>query len=140
MKKPDLTNSLVGVLLQFRKGKVAVIIDVEAIFYQIKVAHDTNALKFFWWPQGKFDLQGKINRMTVHIFKKKSSPSCAAFCLCQTAREFGKLCDPWLVNIVLNYFYEVGCLIIVNATKDAIAMMIDFRSLLAKGGFRLTKS
>ena len=135
MKKPDLINSLVGVLLQFRKGKVAVIIDVEAMFYQIKVAHDKNALKFFWWPQGKFDLQGKIYRMTVRIFEEKSSPSCGAFCLCQTAREFGKLYDPWLVNIVLNYFYEVGCLIIVNATKDAIAMVIDFRSLLAKGSF-----
>ena len=49
MKGPDLTNSLVGVLLRFRKGKVAVIADVEAMFYQIKVApHDGDALRFFW--------------------------------------------------------------------------------------------
>ena len=30
------------------------------------------------------------------------------------------------------------CLISVNATEDAIVIMRDFRSLLAKGGFRLT--
>ena len=30
------------------------------------------------------------------------------------------------------------CLISVNATEDAIVIMRDLRSLLAKGGFRLT--
>ena len=94
---------------------------------------------FFWWPQDKYDLQPKIYRMTVHIFGAKSSPSCATFCLRQTAREFGKFYDPWLVNMVLNSFYVDDCLISVNATEDAIAMVKDLRSLLAKGGFRLTK-
>ena len=140
MKGPDLTNSLVGVLLRFRKGKVAAIADVEAMFYQIRVApHDRDALRFFWWPHGKYDLPPKIYRMTVHIFGAKSSPSCATLCLRQTAREFGKFYDPWLVNMVLNNFYVDDCLISVNATEDAITMVKDLRSLLAKGGFRLTK-
>ena len=87
MKGPYLANSLVGVLLQFCEGKVAAIADVEAMFYQIKVAsHNRDALRFFWWPQGKYDLQPEIYRMTVHIFGAKSSPSCATFCLCRTAR------------------------------------------------------
>ena len=77
--------------------------------------------------------------MTVHIFGAKSSPSCATFCLRQTAREFGKFYDPWLVNMVLNNFYVDDCLISVNATEDAITMVKNLRSLLAKGGFRLTK-
>ena len=129
-----------AVLLQFRKGKVAVIADVEAMFYQIKVApHDRDALRYFWWLQGKYDLQSKIYGRTVHIFGAKSSPSCATFCLRQTAREFDKFYDPWRVNMVLNNFYVDDCLISVNATEDAIAMVKDLRSLLAKKGFRLTK-
>ena len=84
MKAADLTNSLVGVLLRFCKGKVAVIADVEAMFYQIKVAsHDRDAVRVFWWPQGKYNLQPEIYRITVHIFGAKSSPSCATFCLRQ---------------------------------------------------------
>ena len=68
MKGPNLTNSLVGVLLRFHKGKIAAIADVEAMFYQIKVApHDRNALRFFWWPQGKYDLQPKIYHNCAHL-------------------------------------------------------------------------
>ena len=77
--------------------------------------------------------------MTVHIFGAKSSPSCATFCLRQTAREFGKFNDPWFVNTVPNNFLVDDCLISVNATEDAISMVRDHRSLLAKRDFRLTK-
>ena len=35
---PDLTHSLISVLLRFRQERVAIIGDVECLFYQIKVA------------------------------------------------------------------------------------------------------
>ena len=95
MKGPDLTNSLVGVLLRFRKGCVAIVSDVEAMFHQVKVARsDRDAMRFFWWPQGNLSEDPKIYRMTVHLFGAKCSPSCASFCLRETAREFRKLYDP----------------------------------------------
>ena len=34
-KGPDLTNSLVGVLTRFREDRVAVMADIESIFYQV---------------------------------------------------------------------------------------------------------
>ena len=34
---PDMTNSLVGVLLRFRQGRVGLAADVEAMFHQVRV-------------------------------------------------------------------------------------------------------
>ena len=46
-------NSLAGVLLRFRKKPVPIVADIEAIFYQVKVANkDKDALRFFLWPEG----------------------------------------------------------------------------------------
>jgi len=36
LKGPDLTNNLVGVLLKFRKGRIAAIADVEQMFFQLR--------------------------------------------------------------------------------------------------------
>ena len=35
---PDLTNQLIGVLIQFQEENVAIMADKEAMFYQVKVA------------------------------------------------------------------------------------------------------
>ena len=40
MKGPDLTSSLVAVLLRFKKWLVPVTADVEAMFHQINELHD----------------------------------------------------------------------------------------------------
>lgn len=46
---PDLTNSLLGVLMRFRRGEFAIMTDVEQMFYCFRVfpAH-RNFLRFFW--------------------------------------------------------------------------------------------
>ncbi|VDP93725.1 unnamed protein product [Echinostoma caproni] len=50
---PDTTANLVGMLLRFRKERVAGTADIEETFKQVKVPkHDRGALRFFWWPQG----------------------------------------------------------------------------------------
>lgn len=37
LQGPDLTNTLIGVLLRFRQEQIAVMADIEAMFYQIHV-------------------------------------------------------------------------------------------------------
>ena len=46
----DLLNSLVGVLLCFRKDKIAMVSDIEPTFHQVRVDQkDHGFLKFLWW-------------------------------------------------------------------------------------------
>ncbi|KAK3733611.1 hypothetical protein QZH41_005188 [Actinostola sp. cb2023] len=55
LQGPDLTNSLVGVLTRFRQEPVALMADIEAMFYQVRVRpSDRNCLRFLWWPSGDF--------------------------------------------------------------------------------------
>ena len=61
MKGPDLTSSLVAVLLRFRKWLVPVTADVEAMFHQIYVSpKDGDALRFYWWPDGNIDIKPAV--------------------------------------------------------------------------------
>ena len=47
LQGPDMTNSLVGVLLRFRQGRVGLAADVEAMFHQVRARKkDQDALRF----------------------------------------------------------------------------------------------
>ena len=49
MRGPDLMNSLIGVLMRFRKNRIALLGDIEAMFYQVFVKPEhANALRFLW--------------------------------------------------------------------------------------------
>lgn len=68
LQGPDLTNTLLGVLLRFRQDTVAVMADIEGMFHQVKVPEeDKDFLRFLWWPNGNTDYPLSEYRMTVHI-------------------------------------------------------------------------
>ena len=68
-KGPDLTNSVVGVLIRFRQDPSAEMGDVQSMFHQVRVPEeDRDLLRFLWWPKGDFTKQLKDYRMTVHLF------------------------------------------------------------------------
>ena len=136
----DLMNSLVGVLLRIRREKIAIVAHIETMFNQIRVnPSDRDALRFLWWSQGNLNDEPSIYRMTVHLFGAKSYPSCASFCLRQTAKEFGKYYDPQISEIVFENFYVHDCLISVESEQRAVEVVHDLRALLLKGGFNLRK-
>ena len=139
MKGPSLTNALIAVLLRFRKWLVPVIADVKAMFYQVRVSSsDKDALRFYWWPNEDIDNDPIVCRMTVHLFGAKSSPSCATFCLRQTARQFGKHFNPIIAETVLKNFYVDDCLAGAESEAAAIDLVNNLPALLAVGGFKLT--
>ncbi|KAI2668803.1 hypothetical protein H4Q32_005610 [Labeo rohita] len=82
LQGPNLTSSLIGVLLRFRQEPVAFMTDVRAMFYQVRVtSEDKDFLRFLWWPNGDVTQDIIEYRMTVHLFGAVSSPSCACFAL-----------------------------------------------------------
>ena len=56
LQGPDMTNLLVGVLLRFRKEHVAIMADIEAMFYQVQIPEPQRSFfRFFWWEDGKLE-------------------------------------------------------------------------------------
>ena len=50
LQGPDLTNSLIGVILRFRKEPIRIMGDIKSMFHQVRVAEsDVNYLRFLWW-------------------------------------------------------------------------------------------
>ena len=95
LQGPNLTSSLIGVLLRFRQEPFAVMGDVEKMFYQVRVpAKDRSLLRFLWWPDGDLSRQLEEYHMNVHLFGATSSPSCANFALRRTAQDYGSLYSP----------------------------------------------
>ncbi|KAK3735290.1 hypothetical protein QZH41_010583, partial [Actinostola sp. cb2023] len=83
---PDLTNSLIGILLRFRESPVAFMADVEQMFYSFSVQENhRNYLKFLWYQDNNPGKDILEYRMKVHIFGSTSSPAVATYGLRKTA-------------------------------------------------------
>lgn len=79
LQGPNLTSSLLGVLMRFRQHPVAFMGDIQAMFHQVNVPEeDRNFLRFLWWPGGDTTQAPVPYRMMVHLFGAVSSPSCAS--------------------------------------------------------------
>ena len=74
LQGPDMANSLVGVLARFRKEDVALMADIEAMFYRVLIPKSQRSFcRFFWWKDG--DLDGKLEEyeMCAHVCGAVSS-------------------------------------------------------------------
>lgn len=53
LQGPDLTSSLTGEINRFRKERVVIMADIEAMFHQVRLPKDyADLLRFLWWPDG----------------------------------------------------------------------------------------
>ena len=132
-----LTNSLIGLLTQFRQERTAIIMaDVESMFYQVHLPpEDSDMLRFLWWPGGNLNSPPTEYQMNVHLFGAVSSPSCANFGLRKTAHELAQEFDFETIDTVRRNLYVNDLLKSVPSESKAIHLTYDLRKLLAKGGF-----
>ncbi|VDI03363.1 Hypothetical predicted protein [Mytilus galloprovincialis] len=138
---PDLTNSLLGILLRFRLEPVAVVADIQQMFYSFKVdEHHRDYLRFLWHEQ--YDINKPLTeyRMCVHIFGNTASPSIASYGLKQSAMRSNLGSD--VTHFVLNDFYvDDGLTSLPTATK-AVNLLINKKTqeaLITEGKLRLHK-
>lgn len=75
---PNLNNTLVGVIVTFRRERIAITADVEQMFYGFKVREDhRNFLRFLWHCDNDPDKEIIDYWMTVHVFGNSPSPAVA---------------------------------------------------------------
>ena len=80
LTRPDLTDSLLGVLLRFRQGPVEVVADVQQMFHYFYVNREhRNYLRFLWHDDNDLAKQLIHYRMCVHVFGNSPSPAVATY-------------------------------------------------------------
>lgn len=140
LQGPDLTNSVVGVLLRFRQEPIAVMADIQAMYHQVHVPlQHRNFLRFLWWPHGDTSQTPQEYYMKVHLFGAVSSPSCANYALRKTAEDNASHFAPDVINTIKHNFYVDDCLKSLPTEEAAIKMVQDLTALCNKGGFKLSK-
>lgn len=135
MQGPDLMNDLLGILIRFREGRIALSADIEAMFHQVLVdPRDRDALRFLWWPQGDFAKPPIPYRMTRHLFGGIWSPACATFALRETLQQ-GRARS----RRAERNFYVDDLLLSTTSEAEAIQWANELQEDLKGGGFHLTK-
>nr|XP_022331795.1 uncharacterized protein LOC111129629 [Crassostrea virginica] len=138
---PDLTNSLLGVLLRFRLEKIGIMADIQQMFHCFKVRQDhRNYLRFFWYADN--DPKGQLveYRMCVHVFGNSPSPAVATYGLRKTAgnaeQEFG---SDVLKFVERNFYVDDGLISLPSVDEVVSLMQRTQKALAQEGGLRLHK-
>ena len=140
LQGPDLTQNLLGILLKFRCKPVAVMEDIEKMFYQVRVRkEDCDFLRIFWWPSGNLHAELVPYRMLVHLFGAVSSPACANLALHKTAEDNQSLFPSDTCETVGTRFYVDDLLTCLQTEEEAISLVKDITDLCSRGGFHLTQ-
>ena len=91
IKGLDLTNSLLGVLLRFRKEKIALSCDIKQMFYNLYVSDGfCDYLRFVWYENNDLLREPCVYKMMTHAFGLPSSPSCANFAMKQLSGGYAQ--------------------------------------------------
>ncbi|XP_069138180.1 uncharacterized protein [Argopecten irradians] len=136
MTGPDVTNNLVGVLLKFRKEKIAITADIEQMFFNFQVHEQhRNCLKFLWFEENDPTKNLVDYRMRVHVFGNSPSPAVATMGLRKSAcnhgndESFDQVCD-----FVRNHFYVDDGLKSFSDEKTAVELMLKTQKRLKENG------
>ena len=136
LQGPDQMNSLLGILMRFRKELVGVTCDIGRMFHQFRVSPEfRDYLRFLW-----FDKNGNIvsYRMKVHLFGATSSPACATYGLRQLCKISANTNRKAKAFIRENFYVDDG-LISLPDTDSAQSLVQDAISICKEGNLRLHK-
>ncbi|XP_075259875.1 uncharacterized protein LOC142351623 [Convolutriloba macropyga] len=134
---PDLLGNMLGILLRFRQGAIAIQGDIEAMFMQIGVRQqDRRYLRFMWRQPNSPKLE--VYEYQRHIFGARDSPACANFVLQQTAKD--DIEDhPNSLEIIQRTFYMDDMVASFSDAITAFTTAKDVKDTLKNGKFNLTK-
>lgn len=137
---PDLNNSLLGVLMRFRKEKVAVMADIQQMFYCFLVEEKhRNYLRFLWFKNNDVTSEVVDYRMKVHVFGNSPSPAVAIYGLRRAVRKGAQRYGQDTVNFVERHFYVDDGLCSVPTDAEAIDLLRRTQASLAESNLRLHK-
>lgn len=137
---PNLNNSLLGVLVRFRKHKVAITADIQQMFYCFLVREDCrDVLRFVWHKDNNPENEIVDYRMRVHVFGNSPSPAVATYGLRRAAQQGEAKYGADVRQFVDRDFYVDDALGSVPTEEDAIDLVKRTQKMLAASYLRLLK-
>ncbi|XP_033759513.1 uncharacterized protein LOC117341759 [Pecten maximus] len=137
MSGPNLTNSLLSILIRFRKDAYAITADIEQMFYRFLVKEEHRDYLRFLWYQNNDPTQELIDyRMKAHVFGNSPSPTVAMFSLCKSAEG----ADDDVKDFVEHDFYVDDAILSRPTADEAIDLIKRTQKVLRdNGNIRLHK-
>ncbi|XP_048877738.1 uncharacterized protein LOC125747060 [Brienomyrus brachyistius] len=131
---PQLSSSLLGVLLRFREHAVAVSGDIRSMFHQIRLLPEDKPILRFAWRDLKSERAPDIYEWQVLPFGTTCSPCCASYALQKHVLDHSEPGDSVRVA-VMKSFYVDNCIQSVSSPEEAKDLVEQLRILLSTGGF-----
>ena len=127
---PDLQNSLIGVLLRFRKNNIAIVTDAEAMFLQDRVKPlDCGSLQFLWAERTEENSKVETYQILVHSFGATDSPCSANFDVKTVARGKLEKYSAVTIETVLRSFYIDDLLKSVTSEQETVSLIKEMVDL-----------
>ncbi|XP_052680203.1 uncharacterized protein LOC128160966 [Crassostrea angulata] len=132
LQGPDLTNNLLGVLLRFRKERVAITGDIEQMFHMFHINEEhRNFVRFIWFRDNDPTKSLQDYRMCVHLFGNSPSPAVATYCLHKCVEE---PCDSDVKYYVTRNFYVDDGLSSYDTDNEALDILLRTQKILRDRG------
>ena len=136
---PDNLNSLVGIILRFRRRRVVLSADIKDFFYRILMdVKDRAACRFMWWEDETMTTTQIIEGL-CHLFGLASSPGIANTLLARHASEIRERFGLAVFIAIMIQMYVDDYLDSLDTVEQAKEMKSKLTEAMALGGFQLTK-
>ena len=133
-------NSLLGVLIRFRKETVAAMCDIGRMFHSFHVdPTDRNLLRFLWYTDNNPDQPVIEYRMNGHLFGNRPSPAVATFGLRATVAQGEEEYGEEVNNFVCHNFYIDDGLASLPTAQETVQLVQSTQAALATANLRLHK-
>lgn len=137
---PDLNNTLLGVLICFRREAIAFTADIEQMFYCFLVREeDCNFLRFLWFQDNDFSNTIVDYRMRVHVFGNSPSPAVAIHGLHKSVQTSEFHVNPDVKHFMMRDFCVDDGLKSLPTVEATISLLKNTQDILSKSNLRLHK-
>jgi hypothetical protein len=134
MKGPDNLTPLLGVLLRFRQGKIAICGDIAEMYHRVKISPADQFVQLVLWRDMDMSITPKIMKLCVMSFGATCSPSEAQYVKNTNAMKFQKK-YPRAVDAIVNRHYVDDYLDCADTVDEALKIANDVATIHSYGGF-----
>ena len=136
---PDVLNSLVTILINFRQHPYVLMADIERFFYRIKVdERDAGCLRFLFFRDESLKEIAQYES-PVHMFGASSSPPVANVALHQHGERVAPKYGEDIKEEILKAFYVDDYISSLQSIAIARSIRQRLSAAMWEGGFKLSK-